>query len=272
MAYEQIVDRNRGLLSETAQAQLRRATIAIAGCGADGGAPALSLARLGVRNFRLADPDTFDYSNINRQEGAFLSTRGQNKAETVAGLIRDIDDEANVKTYTEGLNTENIEEFLQGADLFLEEIDYRRPYDTLMAHRKARELNIPVFTVVSVAWNAFLFHFRPDGMTYEAYAGVQGDTVKTSADINLAAYAPEIPPYLSPELIQDILAERIEIPAVDPAVRMASALASSFSVFYLTGMKEILPVPHYYSAGDLLLKSDKVNAAISQEEVVSSHE
>lgn len=39
------------------------------------------LARLGVLHLRIADPDTFEFSNINRQLGAGLGTVGKNKAE-----------------------------------------------------------------------------------------------------------------------------------------------------------------------------------------------
>ncbi len=42
-----------------AQETLRGATVGVAGCGGIGGALALRLARLGILNLKLADPDAF---------------------------------------------------------------------------------------------------------------------------------------------------------------------------------------------------------------------
>ena len=246
--YEKLTTRNGGIISLEGQAKLKSSVIAIAGCGADGGAPALSLARLGVRNFRLADPDIFDYSNINRQEGAFFSSVGTNKASEISRLIKDVDPTADVVVFDQGINEQNIVRFLAGCDLLLEEIDYRKPELSELAHTTAFGLGIPVITVVSVGWNAFLFFFKPGATTYDEYVSTYG----------LQAYAPELPDYFSQELIDAVITEQIEIPAIDPSVRMASALASAFSYFHLSGIKELLPVPHYYSSGDLMLKQASI--------------
>lgn len=257
--YTNQFSRNIGILSLEQQTVLRHATVAVAGCGADGGSPALSLARLGVRKFRIADPDHFDLSNTNRQEGAFLSTLGRKKVEVIAEHIRDLHTDAEITAYDTGIDQQNIEPFLAGADILLEEIDYRSPKYSLIAHRCARRLGIPVLTVVSVAWNSFLFYFTPDGLTYEEYAGVQpGKEDPLSTEMDVTAYAPEIPPYLDKSLLADILQEKVEIPAIDPAVKMAAALASSFTVFILTKSKEVKPVPYYYSSGDLFLKEARL--------------
>lgn len=87
------VGRNLGWLGNTEaeqrqrQCRLRDAVIGVAGCGGIGSATADRLVRMGVRNLKLADPDTFDVSNINRQFGASVDTVGANKAEVVAELV-----------------------------------------------------------------------------------------------------------------------------------------------------------------------------------------
>lgn len=262
--YSVITDRNSGIISPGEQNILKRSKIAVAGCGAGGGAAALSLARLGVRHFKLADPDVMDLSNINRQEGAYQSTRGKNKTQVISNLIKDVDPDAEVQCYERGISEENIEEFLKGSDIVLEEIDYHEPKYTHLVHKHARKMGIPVITGIPVAWNAFLFFFAPDGMTYEEYVGLNKETPETSYDINVAAYAPEPPLYLSEKVIQDILAQRINIPAVDPAIRMSAALVSSYCYFYLTKKKPIKSIPYYYSSGDLYLKEERI---ISEEDV-----
>ncbi|HYF28845.1 MAG TPA: ThiF family adenylyltransferase, partial [Candidatus Paceibacterota bacterium] len=68
--YAERVDRNIGWLTEAEQYALFGKVVGIAGCGGMGGAIAQSLLRLGVGEIRIADPEVFDISNINRQFAA----------------------------------------------------------------------------------------------------------------------------------------------------------------------------------------------------------
>ncbi|MGO4430717.1 ThiF family adenylyltransferase, partial [Streptomyces sp. MCAF7] len=66
--YWERVDRNLGWLGNTPEEQrarqekLRDSVIGIVGTGGIGGAVAMRLARMGVRNLKLADPDIFELS------------------------------------------------------------------------------------------------------------------------------------------------------------------------------------------------------------------
>lgn len=94
--YWERVNRSLGWLGDTKQEQhnkqekLKNVVIGIAGTGGIGGQLAQRLVRMGVRNLKLADPDTFDISNMNRQMGADLQHIGKNKAEVVAEMGGDI--------------------------------------------------------------------------------------------------------------------------------------------------------------------------------------
>ena len=70
--------RNIGLLSEEDQGRIERSRVAVAGAGGVGGVHLLTLARLGVGRFSIADFDTFEPVNVNRQFGAMASTCGRN--------------------------------------------------------------------------------------------------------------------------------------------------------------------------------------------------
>jgi tRNA A37 threonylcarbamoyladenosine dehydratase len=74
-SYEELFDRNYGVLSETQQESLRKARILIVGCGGIGGTVAIILARAGIENFILVEFDTYDTSNINRQSSCFAASR-----------------------------------------------------------------------------------------------------------------------------------------------------------------------------------------------------
>ena len=57
-------DRNLGLLTEEEQLILASKTVAIAGLGGVGGSHLLTLVRMGVQNFHIADMDHFELVNI----------------------------------------------------------------------------------------------------------------------------------------------------------------------------------------------------------------
>jgi glutathione-regulated potassium-efflux system protein KefB len=71
--YEQAFSRNIGWVTQAEQQQLRGKRVAIAGGGGVGGVHLLTLARLGVSRFHIADFDSFDIANFNRQVGAMMS-------------------------------------------------------------------------------------------------------------------------------------------------------------------------------------------------------
>ena len=92
--------RNIGLLSEHEQAQLLQARVAVVGAGGVGGLHILTLARLGLGKFNIADPDNFEAANVSRQFGAANSTYGRNKADVLADMVKDINLQAEVTVFT----------------------------------------------------------------------------------------------------------------------------------------------------------------------------
>ncbi len=70
---------------------LRRAHVLIVGLGGVGAYAAEMIARAGVGRLTLADADTVNVTNINRQLVALRSTVGRPKGEVLAERLRDID-------------------------------------------------------------------------------------------------------------------------------------------------------------------------------------
>ena len=96
-SYGAFTTRNIGFVTEAEQARLRAATVFVCGTGGMGGAALLALARAGVGNFIVADIDSFEVSNLNRQVFAFTDTVGRHKAEASAEAIARINPEAKVE-------------------------------------------------------------------------------------------------------------------------------------------------------------------------------
>lgn len=167
--YEQAFSRNIGWVTPAEQAVLRGKRVAIAGGGGVGGVHLLTLARLGVANFHIADFDTFDIVNFNRQVGAMMSTIGQPKAEVLARMVRDINPEADVRIFSEGVNKGNLKEFLGGVDLYVDALDFFAFDARQQTFAACAEFGIPATTAAPLGMGAALLNFMPESMTFEEY-------------------------------------------------------------------------------------------------------
>jgi molybdopterin/thiamine biosynthesis adenylyltransferase len=167
--YEQAFSRNIGWVTPAEQQLLRGKRVAIAGGGGVGGVHLLTLARLGVSNFHIADFDDFDIVNFNRQVGAMMSTVGQPKAEVLARMARDINPEIDIKIFSEGVNQGNLQEFLGGVDLYVDALDFFAFDARQQTFAKCAELGIPATTAAPLGMGAALLNFLPGQMTFEEY-------------------------------------------------------------------------------------------------------
>lgn len=138
------VERSQAWLGATeeeqheSQLRLRDSTVGVAGCGGIGGALAVRLARLGVLHIKVADPDGFDWTNINRQLGSSRATLGQNKAEVVGKMAHELAGDVTVDIFPEGITTANAEEFVDGCDLVLDQMDFYVIAERYALHRAFR--------------------------------------------------------------------------------------------------------------------------------------
>src|SRR5216117_2931839 len=91
--------RNLGWVTADEQALLRNRRVAIAGLGGVGGSHLVTLARLGIGRFNLADLDVFEIENFNRQFGARMSTLGRPKVDVLAETARDINPDVELRLF-----------------------------------------------------------------------------------------------------------------------------------------------------------------------------
>lgn len=93
--YQDIFSRNKGIL-ETPIMNTKR--VVILGCGSVGSLVAMELARAGVGNFVLADPDTLEYHNLCRHQCG-IEDVGDLKVNALSRKIRNINPKANIKKF-----------------------------------------------------------------------------------------------------------------------------------------------------------------------------
>ena len=87
---EKWLERTELFLGAEKLEQLRRAHVLVVGLGGVGAYAAEMIARAGVGRLTIADADTVNATNINRQLVALHSTIGRPKAEVLAERLRDI--------------------------------------------------------------------------------------------------------------------------------------------------------------------------------------
>lgn len=88
--YEEMTRRNIGFLTDSEQERIRAGRVFVCGTGGMGGACLQSLAHAGVGAFEIADFDTFELSNLNRQVFATIPDLGRPKVEVTARRLREI--------------------------------------------------------------------------------------------------------------------------------------------------------------------------------------
>ena len=172
--YDRAFSRNIGWVTLLEQEKLKVARVAVAGLGGVGGAHLLTLARLGLRNFNIADFDSFEVHNFNRQVGATMSTVGRPKAEVLAEMVKGIVPDASTVIYSDGVTAGNLDAFLENVDVYVDGLDFFAIEARRMLFRACYERGIPALTAAPLGMGVSLLYFRPGGMSFEQYFRVDG--------------------------------------------------------------------------------------------------
>ena len=175
-SYSAAFDRNIGWLTEWEQLALRGKRIAIAGMGGVGGVHLLTLARFGIGAFHIADFDCFDIVNFNRQIGANIETIGRPKIDVLAEMALSINPEIKLKRFELGVTYDNIDEFLKGADIFIDGFDFFEIEIRSLVYKRCYELGIPALCAAPIGMGSGCLAFLPGGMSFEQYFGFNGKT------------------------------------------------------------------------------------------------
>ncbi len=172
--YDEAFSRNIGWVTEAEQRRLRAKRVAIAGLGGVGGSHLLTLTRLGIGRFHIADLDTFELANFNRQAGASMRHLGRPKVEVLEELARDIDPELEIRAFPRGVNAGNLEAFLEGVDLYVDGLDFFALEARRAVFAACAEKGIPAVTAAPLGMGVALLNFLPGKMTFEEYFRLEG--------------------------------------------------------------------------------------------------
>jgi len=243
--YAAAFSRNLGLVNPAEQEILRKSRVAVAGLGGVGGVHLTTLARMGIGKFRIADFDTYEIHNFNRQAGAVMSTLNQPKVDVMAKMVHDINPAAQVECYTEGVSRENVARYLQDVDIAIDGLDFSAVEIRDVFYAEAYRQGIPVVAVGPVGCSAACLVFMPGGMSWQAYFAMnlaKSDFERYVLFIIGTAPAGLHMPYIDRQYV-DLAAKRG--PSLALAVQLCAGMAAAETLKLLLKRGRVLAAPYY---------------------------
>jgi sulfur-carrier protein adenylyltransferase/sulfurtransferase len=245
-SYEEAFSRNIGWLTKQEQQALRTKRIAIAGMGGVGGFHLLTLARFGIGAFNIADGDSFELVNFNRQVGATLGSIGQPKTAIMAEMARQINPELEIASFSRGLTEANLDDFLADADVCIDGLDFFVLDIRRKLNARCRQLGVPVINAAPLGMGTALLIFTPGGMSFEDWFCLDGLSEEQQYVSYLVGVAPSAlhRTYLADPSRADLRGHRG--PSTAAGCALCAAVAAVESVKLLLGRGRIRAVPYYH--------------------------
>lgn len=242
--YDEAFSRNLGWMSRAEQQLLRGKRIAIAGMGGAGGSHLLTLTRLGVGAFTIADMDNFEVANFNRQAGSNVSTLGQPKVDVMSEMARRINPELDMRVFAQGICAENLSDFLDGVDLYVDGLDFFAFEARKMVFAECHKRQIPAITAAPVGMGVSLLVFLPTSMTFEEYFRWEGCD---RSEMALRFLVGLTPAGLQRRYLIDPSTVRLasnQGPSTAIGCELCAAFAAGQAVKLLLGRGPVLAAPH----------------------------
>ena len=242
--YDRAFSRNIGWVTEHEQAVLRTKRVAIAGMGGVGGIHLLTLTRLGIGKFNIADLDAFELENFNRQVGASMASLGQPKVDVLATMAREINPELDISVFPLGVNAGNLGSFFDDVDLYIDGLDFFSfaAREQVFAHCATHR--IPAVTVAPLGISAALLNFLPGQMSFEDYFQLAGHQELEKAIRFLVGLAPALlhRHYLADKTRVDLKQRRG--PSTIMACQLCAGVAASEALKILLKRGKVWSAPH----------------------------
>lgn len=244
--YDQAFCRNLGLISQGEQERLRQSRVAIAGLGGVGGNHLMTMVRLGIGKFSIADPDVFETANFNRQAGASVTTLGRAKVDVMAELARGVNPELELRAWREAVTPENIDDFLRDVDLVVDGVDFFAVEARRRLFAEARRRGIWAHTAGPIGFSAAWLSFDPGGMSFDAYFDLRDDQPALE---QLIAFAVGLTPKATHLAYLDLSKVKPTTgvgPSLALACQLCSGVAAAETLKILLGRGAVRAAPYFY--------------------------
>jgi len=205
---------------------------------------------MGVQNLKLADPDKFEVSNINRQFAATVPNIGRNKAEAVAEMVYDTTRDVNIEVYPEGIAPETVDEFVDGCDYILDKIELYELDARYTLHRAFRRSERCQFMMLTPVFGnrTFFFKWTKDSMTAEEYFGIPYGAPMDEANARqlISRFIPEMPDYPNAQMLEQWFVKDLTCPIFAGTPPLAQGMLASRLGQAITGLDQLpgsVPLP-----------------------------
>lgn len=245
--FQQAFQRNIGWVTRAELEMLRGKRVAVAGLGGGGGVYVTTLARLGVGKLSIADFDKFELANFNRQAGARMSTIGRPKIDVVAEMARDINPEIELRSFADGVHEGNVNEFLDGCDVFVDALDMTALSARRKVYARCREIGVPIVLALPAGMGFVFFTFTPDGMSLEEWCRFEDAPPGLEMVQYVAAILPD-PTVFLPHMVEPSAFNPGSGvgPSLGIGLELCAGVMIGQTAKLLLGRGVIDPVPYYF--------------------------
>jgi molybdopterin/thiamine biosynthesis adenylyltransferase len=157
-----------GDIGEVGQLKLSRSKVLVVGLGGLGSPVALYLAASGIGHLLLADGDTLDVTNLQRQVMFDSRGAGKLKAELAEVRLRDLNPDIEIDVIDQALTEDDLDEYVPEVDLVLDCSDNLKTRKAI--NRVCANNRIPLVSAAAIRWEGHLMLFdfrRPETPCYE---------------------------------------------------------------------------------------------------------
>ncbi len=203
--YDLLTLRNIEYIDPVVQEKIQNTRLLIAGCGM-GSSFAICAARMGFTKFLLADGDTVNIHNLNRQ---FYDKDdiGINKAIALARHIRAINPEADIEEIPEYLTEINVPGIVSRADFVFDTIDFLALEAIATVHDECEKQQKPRITAFNVGFDGGAVYF-PIGcpVTFRQVFGLpsEGSVAHFSYTESFGRVVQRLAKYTDPSVIKAV--------------------------------------------------------------------
>lgn len=171
------------------QQKLLDAAVLVIGCGGLGAAALPFLAAAGVGRLIIADDDTIDDTNLQRQTAFSEADIGQSKAEVLQGRLNAINSRTQISALNERLSEARLLELVQNVDLVLDCCDN---FATRQAVNRACVAGrTPLVSGAAVRFEGQIAVYRPDLPDTPCYACLfDGESANDGACAVFGVFSP----------------------------------------------------------------------------------
>ena len=175
--YAALTSRNTGVVGTSDQEMVASARVLIAGCGSIGGAAVEPLVRFGFQHLTLADPGTYELSNLNRQN-ATVRDLGRHKVDVARERALAINPHAQIAATNDGVTADNATELLRDVDFVVDGVDITTRSGLVakgLLHQAARAARLPLFTGWDMSGTQYLrvYDYRNDIALFDGQVTLQ---------------------------------------------------------------------------------------------------